>query len=628
MTTPPPAGDPHQPLLHRPIYQRGLPYLCLFFLGLMVILPFLQPVRVKPLIHFYNEWLALALGLGASVVLLTSSFWKELFAPKIALYLLGLMALIAIQYVFIKPTYTAQTLLPLLYLAWAVLLVVLVTWLREQLGLETILRTLAYFLLIGGALHALFGVAQYLGLYGWLGWLIESRKIVSITGNIGQQNHFATHVMLATLALSYLFSQRRLSWGFAIVLLVLFAFVLALSGSRSVALYTIGAFTLSLLIYRKTKNDSHYRLAWLSGLLLALFLLYQYSLPWLNESLKEILTRLGFDTEYLEILTATQRGAASGIEQRLVEWHKAWLMFLNAPLLGVGIGNYGWHSFVLHGLPEIAEAHPKSQLYHHAHNFILEVLAELGITGLLLLMLLLITWLRQFLRNWITTESWFIAAVLLVLFIHGNLEYPFWYSYFLGILVIFLALGDIRKIRIVFTPRLGQIGSAASLILLSGILTMTFLGYRQLTNVNTLILMQSPEQAANTLQAISKNALLTPWAEAVITTHAGVDKNRIEQQLAMMTRVMRHQPDHIIAYRQIVYLALAGNKNDALSLLRHFAKTYALVFPHYICNLKKLPDKEILPLIDEGERILGGSPACRAQDKTRVQSFSDAGTSA
>lgn len=606
------------PPLHS-IRRQILPYLSLFVLGLMMSLPFLQPVRAAPIIPFYSEWLAIVLGLGAGIAFLAIRFWNDLFAPKITLYLLGLMTLISIQYIFIKPAYPTQTLLPLLYLAWTVVLAVLVTWLREQLGLETVLRVLAYFLVIGGLLHALFGISQYLGLYGWLGGLIESRKIASIAGNIGQQNHFATHIMLATLALSYLFAVRRLSWILAISVLTLLTFALTLSGSRSVALYAIGASVLSLLFYRKKNCGSHYRLAWLSGLLLVIFLFYQYSLPWLNESLKELLTHLGFDSSHLEILIATQRGATNGIEQRLVEWYKAWLMFLNAPLLGIGIGNYAWHSFVLHGLPEIAEAHPKSQLYHHAHNFFLEFLAGLGISGLLLLLLLMITWLRQFLKTQLNTESWFIAAVLLVLFIHGNLEYPFWYSYFLGILAIFLALGDNRKIRINFTPKLGQIGSAASLILLFGTLAITFLGYRQLTDVNALILMQSPTHAANTLQAISKNVLLTPWAEAVITAHGSFDKNKSEQQLTMMARVMQHQPDHVIVYRQIVFFAMAGKKDDALSLLGHFARAYSPVFHHYLCRLKKTSGNEISPLVAEGEKILGKRLVCQYKDHQSQQ---------
>lgn len=609
------AYAPSMSIPSRPPRERALQYFCLSCLGLMMVLPFLQPIRVSPLTPFYSEWLAFALGLVAGIALLTRSFWETVVAPKVVLPLLALLGLIAVQSVFIKPVYPAQPLLPAFYLAWAILLAVLVAWLRERTDLETVLRTLAYFMLAGGALHALIGIIQYLGLYEWFGGLVDSRIIVNITGNIGQQNHFATHLMLATLALAYLSSLGRMTWGLTIFFLALFAFLLALSGSRSVMLYALGAFVLSFLAYRKTRNDRHYRLAWISGLLLALFLIYQYSLPWLNDWLKTALDYFGLDTGHLEILTAAQRGATSGIEQRLVEWRKAWLMFLSSPLLGVGIGNYGWHSFMLHGLPDLAVASPKSQLSHHAHNVFLEILAELGVVGLLLLLFLLVTWLRQFLKRWGSLETWFIAAVLLTLFIHGNLEYPYWFSYFLGILAVFLALGDSRTIRLTFTPVLGQIGALASLLLLSAIMAITFIGYRQLSNVNALILMQSPDQAARTLRAISMNPLLTPWAEAAIAAHGETDKNNIARQVQLTTRVMRHQPDRAKVYRQIVYLTLAGETDKALSLLRHSATAYAPVFPRYVCNLKKLPDKEILLLVAESKRILGRSPACEDLDR-------------
>jgi hypothetical protein len=90
---------------------------------------------------------------------------------------------------------------------------------------------------------------------------------------------------------------------------------------------------------------------------------------------------------------------------------------------------------------------------------------------------------------------------------------------------------------------------------------------------------------------------------------------------------MRHQPDYIKVRQQIVYLALAGKADDALSLLKHSARAYAPVFPHYICDFKKLPDREILPLIAEGERILGESPDCRIGDKTGIHPSLRAGTS-
>lgn len=558
-------------LPRRPIRQQVFPYFCLFLLGLMMALP-LQPVRVKPLTPFYSEWLALALGLGASVALLAYNFWENLSAPRIAVHLVGLMGLIAIQAVFIEPTYTAQALLPLLYLAWAILLAVLVTWLREHLDLETVLRILAYFILIGGLLHALFGVVQYLGLYGWLGWLIESRQIVSITGNIGQQNHFAAHIMLATLALS-IFLRCAVCRGalrFSADAVRFRPGALRFAFRRAIC---PGAFVLSLLAYRKTGAASHSRLAWLTGLLLALFLLYQYSLPWLNEWLKEILARLGFDTEHLEILTATQRGVVSGIEQRLVEWHKAWLMFSSSPLLGVGIGHYGWHSFTLHGLPEFSEAGSKSQLFHHAHNLFMQVLAELGIAGLLLLLFLLVTWLKQFLKNWTTPEGWFMATVLLVLFIHGNLEYPYWYSYFLGILAIFGARrypkGTAHFHAAAWTDRCG--GFVVSAVRHSGndVRRLPATDQRQRPDPHTISGTSRQNPACDL-----DEPLLTPWAEAALADYGVPDKSAIREQLGLTTRVVRFQPDPVKVYRQIVYLGLAGETEESISLLRHSAKVY------------------------------------------------------
>lgn len=73
-------------------------------------------------------------------------------------------------------------------------------------------------------------------------------------------------------------------------------------------------------------------------------------------------------------------------------------------------------------------------------------------------------------------------------------------------------------IQINFTPRLGQAGAAVSLFLTFAILAMTYGGYRQLTNVNALVLQLAPGQAARALQAISMNPLLTPWAEAAMAT--------------------------------------------------------------------------------------------------------------
>jgi O-antigen ligase len=573
-------------------------YSSLTLIGLIFVIPLLQPFRVPPLASFYSEWLAIVLGAGACLAFLLRDFWDRLLVPRVALYLLGLVVLIGIQGTFIKHEYAAQALLPALYLSWAIALVALAGWLREHIGLEKIVFILAWFILIGGALQSLIGLAQYLDTPGWLASWINLSGGRGIFGNTGQRNHFADIIVFASIALVYLSAHARLSRILAFVLIGLFAIVLTLSGSRAALLYALAIFSLAVVGYWKARDTIHLHFVLMSGLLLVSFVLAQYFLPPISAWLKLVVAQLGFDSSQVGLLTALERGPVQGIDLRLSEWHKAWLMFLQAPILGVGVGHYGWHSFLYQSMPEFA-AISKQELFHHAHNLFMQLLAEMGGIGLLILITLLWGWLRQYAKDWLRPTHWFIGASLLILFIHSNLEYPLWYSYFLGIAVFLLGLGDRRMIKVSFTPRLGQITAGAVLFIIGTILGITFTGYQQLAKVNTLIATTNPEQAARTLQGVSNNALLKPWAEALMATHGVMDKGIIERQLALTTRVMLHHPNPIKVRRHIQYLAIAGHTGEAIVLLRQAAMAYPAHVVDYICLWQAIPDKELRPILHE-----------------------------
>lgn len=571
----------------------------------MCAAPFLYPLWLRPLTLFYHEWLAFVLGLAACFVFFQRGTWKSFTAPKIAQHILLFVALIAIQSLTIPAVYTSQYLVPALYLCWAALLMVLTTWLREQLGLEKLVNGLAWFMLAGGILQALAGVFQYLDITQWSTGLVHpANRGTVVFGNLGQQNHFATHVAFGLLALLFLSVKRRLGLASSVPIAVLFVFVIVLSGSRMIALAILGICILSGFLYYREKNETHLRLFRMSIGVLALYILAQYLLP----AFIEWLALLGFDASHLRTLTARERGMA-GIEGRLHEWSKSWHMFLQAPLLGVGMQHYAWHSFTLQETPQFS-GHPNSQLFHNAHNLFMHVMAELGVVGLLLLLYLLFSWLRQFLSRKLAIYDWFIAAVLLVLFIHSNTEFPLWFSYFLGIAAIFFTLGDNRSVHISFTPVMGQIATMGILLLSGAILAMTFQGYRYLTDVNRLIVETGPETAAKTLLAISKNPILTPWAEIAMTYHGVTEQAHIAQQLDMTTRVMHLYPDPGVLRRQVIYLALAGNMDESLSLLRRVASAYEPIFPMFVCSLQNNARKEIMVLADEARSLLREPLAC------------------
>ena len=349
-------------------------------------------------------------------------------------------------------------------------------------------------------------------------------------------------------------------------------------------------------------------------MLLALFLLFQYLLPLLNDWLKLLLGAMGFDVSGFDIIVAAQRGTAEGIDIRLSEWRKAWLIFLESPLWGIGIGNYGWHSFNYQALPEFSAVF-KNLFLHHSHNLIMQVLAELGVAGLLLLVFMAATWLRQVLPLWKNPSYWLIFALVIVLLLHSSVEFPLWYSFFLGLTAIVLGLGNEGAIKIGFTPRLGQFTAGAVLLLSGAILIVTLYGFEDISRVYRMFSASAPRQASTKLHDIAKNPLLTPWAEAAIVHQGAPDRNTLDQQLAMTTRVMQRYPSSINVNLQIVYLALTGKSTEASDLLKKAFIVYPADFSKLACYWKAAPVEEVQRLWEEAEKLTGDTIACQTKTK-------------
>lgn len=560
--------------------------------------------------------------MAACLPFVTRDFWKNLSIPKVALPLVGTALLIAFQHLLVYHAYLSQSLLPALYLCWAILLTTLATWLGAQLGTAYVLRMFAWFVLCGGILHALLGIAQYLDQPGYLGMWIDYNPAGNLSGNLAQSNHYATQVTLAAVALIYLFALGHLSLSLALPLITLLVFVLTLSAARSVLLYSGCVFLLSALGYRRTRETVHMRFTIMSALLLILFVLAQFLLPPFTKWLHEIMVELGLRVGESRLLTALERmQLAGGIELRVTEWHKALLMFLQSPIWGVGVGNYGWFSFNYQALPEFATV-TKPTLFHHSHNLFTQVAAETGATGLLLLIALLFGWCKQYLLSWKVPANWFIGACLLVLLIHSNLEYPLWYSYFLGIGAFLLGAGDKRLVIVKFTPQLGQLAAGVTLALVGAILAVTFVGYRTITQANDLVYRTSPETAARAIQSVSRNVLLAPWAEQILATHGIADKSAIAKQLALTTRVVLHHPDPNKVQRQITYLALGGRTNDAIVLLNTAALAYPTHLPDYVCIWRDMPEETIRPIANYAERVLNVLPSCSPSNRELAETGS------
>lgn len=570
-------------------------WLSLWLVGLIAVLPLLVPYHTPPLTSFYGEWLALVLGFAGCVAFLSRGFWPSFNAPKAALYLLAMLAIVAIQAAAIPRPYIAQALIPGIYLVWAVLLMVLGAWLKTVLGLERVLTAFAWFLFAGGLLQAFAGLVQYLGIAGWLGALVAYKYTPAVYGNVAQANLFATHLTLGGAALIFLFSREKLSWVLTFTLVTFFAFIVALSASRSVAIYAACLIALSTACYLRNRDKKYFRLLSASTYFFFAFICFQYLLTWINPWLAAQLSDMSLNADAFAYTSALDKlpTASFGLELRISEWHKAWVMFTQSPLLGVGMGNYAWQSFSLQSLPEFNDV-LKPQLFGHAHNIFAQLLAETGVLGLTIFVLLLVGWVQQFLRTWPSSHAWLMGSVLLILFIHSNLEFPLWYSFFLGIVAFLIGLGDTRTIRVTFSSNLGRTTAAMALLLIGSTLVTTFNSFREISTFPNPFV--EPQEQINSLLAHGGNPILKPYAEIILLAMMPANKDAIADKAVIATRVFHRNPDRYKAYRQVTFLALNGQSRAARELLYKVARAYPNDLLPYIASLKNSPYPEIQEL--------------------------------
>jgi len=529
----------------------------LVFVGLMAVLPFLQFHHAHPLPAFYTEFVAFALGLMALTLLLSGHFWRNLALPWIALAPLGLFAVLLLQLNLKMPAYYETHILAMLYMLWAALLVVLGAILRKEFGLMRVCAALAWFFLVGGELSAAVGIIQHYGIHTFLDAFIAVKNHAAVYGNVGQTNHFANHIGLALASLVFLFGVKKLGRTTAVSLALPLLFVLALSGQRSPWLYLFALLALSLLLLWSGKASMEgRRLTTASCLLIAGFALMQ----WLVHT-PLFATSMG-------TITATDRlfEQVGGTAIRFYLWREAWQMFLQAPLLGVGWGQYAWHHFQLSATtnnPEIAG------VYSHAHNLVIDLLAESGIAGTLPVVAGITLWLQGLKRQPFDLALWWLLAAFALMGIHSMLEFPLWYGHYLGLAAFLFGVGETRFAQLRL-PRLGN--WAMLLILVSGWSTMakTERDYRLIESV-----MPPPDGThKNTrsnhfsaLLPLHQKTLLSPYVDFALGNAMELNRNNLDLKLAVNQRLIQFNPSPPVIYKQAVLLALKGDHAAAIKLV-------------------------------------------------------------
>jgi len=540
-------------------------HISLAFVGLMWVLPFLYYHHAYPLTTFYQEWLAALLGVFALPLLLTQRFWQAPQVPGIVLLPIGLMLILLVQFMLGLIIHFDHVLMLSLYLLFAALLMMLGQHLREQIGMQRLAMVLAVCLLIGSELNSLAGVLQHYRWHTFLNSVVTVKTSSAVYGNIAQANHYANYVALGLLSLGLL--QHRFGWRIWLTTTLAspMLFVMVLSGSRSGWLYLIAALMLAWWWQRKSPALRSL-LSYTAALCVAYALMHGLvQLPWLQGSTGSV--------------TAAERlfGEARSGGIRLHLWKESLLIFAQFPLLGAGFGQFAYQHLQLASElrnPDIVG------LYNNAHNIVMQLAAETGLAGLLVLFSTLGVWSWHTLRKHASysLEQWWAVAVLSVLGIHSLLEYPLWYLHFIGVAAILLGALDAGPHRLELRG-VGRLSVAA--ILLLGALSL-YQGLQAYRHLESAIGMRGlanrdvsyAERARDELLETLKYPLFNGYAELFIANMMAPDADHLEDKLALNTRAIRYIPTGMVSYRQAYLLALSDQPQAALNHLENAVWCY------------------------------------------------------
>ncbi|MBA4381707.1 MAG: hypothetical protein C0406_03995 [Sideroxydans sp.] len=549
----------------------------------MWVLPFLNYHHAYPITTFYQEWMTALLGLCALPLLLTKRFWHAPQVPRIVLLPIGLMLVMLVQFIVGRISYFDHLLLLSLYFLFAALLMMLGQRLREELGMSLVVAVLATFLLVGAELNTLAGILQHYRWDTFLNSVITVKSSHAVYGNTAQPNHFANFIALGLLSLGLLHHRFSLRSWQVVLLATPMLFVLVLSGSRSAWLYLTFALALAWLWQRR---DASLR----PVLFFSLFL-------WLGFLVMHFVVQLPFLAGTTGSITSAERlfGEAGGGSVRFHLWREGWLIFTQYPLLGSGFGQFAYQHLQLAVSLHNSDI---TGLYNNAHNIVLQLAAEAGLAGVIVLLGTLGLWFWQSVvrDTRFTVEHWWGFAVLAVLGIHSLLEYPLWYLYFIGIASIMLGLFDKSSYQL----ELRNVGRlSVAVILLLGLMSLVQgkQSYKHLENALAYRGMavkdhQYVSNARDELLAAHQYPLFSSYAELFIANMMEPSADHLEEKLDLNERALHYIPVAPVVYHQALLLALSGRDIEAKDMIEKAIWAYPTDFANARKELSEMVRNE------------------------------------
>ena len=516
-------------------------YNTIFFL----IFAWLIPFHKTPWPTFSSEILTF---LSASFLLL-SFHTQKIEIPRPQLIAIPLLSIPLLQLATGQILYASNSILCFAY--------VLVFWLMVIAGFnlskdtkqrEKVFYVFSLMVLVVGLISSVIAICQWLNLNDHFSPWMYNLKGSRPYANLAQPNNLATLLIVSLLGCLYLFEKRSIKnlYLIPISLVILFGIVLAQSRTSLVVCVFLILYW-SIKTFKSNKRLSYaYFFVWIG-----LFIILTFNLSFLSQF---ILTSSSID---ISTTTSAAERAVNGMRDIRVDmWLQMWDAILQRPWFG-----YGWNQT---GLSQyyIMEINQVPLWYKSAHNIILDLLIWNGaiIGGLIVVYLTAwLFWLNKGVKDAISIVATLMVCAILI---HGLLEFPLHYAYFLLPVGFLLGVIQAQYKNLPAIQMSSKITSVIAIICIVGcaVSVRDYFLYKEQSGIASL---KTPLSASQQNVMDKDIILLTQFKERIWWIQLDPKTKMNGEQLAHIERMVANMSAKYDLYKHAQVLAFNGKEKQA-----------------------------------------------------------------
>jgi hypothetical protein len=275
---------------------------------------------------------------------------------------------------------------------------------------------------------------------------------------------------------------------------------------------------------------------------------------------------------------------ALSVNERFTMWGRAWMMFIQHPLLGVGWNQYLQYFLITPTPSFIQNVVGEMAAFANCHNLILQLLATTGIFGTVLFIILILYLIRNLAKQELETQILPLGITLIVL-THSMFEYPLFNVAILIPVLLITATPDSKY----FTLNLKY--KKSFLCLISTLIALAW--WQIYVGINNFLLLSQAKKPANyQIHNLQHNVLNVYFATAsnpywddsadlvlaenlLYSVRAPQNQKYFDLTYDVISRSAKYSPNPSFLLRLAVLDTVLGNTNKAQTEVNLVTQNYS-----------------------------------------------------